>query len=414
MTKNVSPFPLPPRHQPEDWRSKWQVNENGKPICNVHNALVALREDEQLRDILVYDQMSRTILLIRPTPDISGDTDQGDLPRQVRDTDITNIQEFLQVAGLTRLPKEIVYQAVEKRAEERSYHPVQDYLMTLQWDGERRLQGFLNAYLGVPQSDYAKAIGTMFIVSMVARIFEPGCKADYMLVLEGPQGIGKSSACAILAGEWFSDALPDLKSGGKDINQHLNGKWLIEVAEMSALDKAEAAALKAFVTRSVEQYRPPYGRRDVQEPRQCVFIGTTNKMAYLRDETGGRRFWPVLCGVIDLPALARDRDQLFAEAVFLYKNHITWWPTAKFEAEHILPEQEKRYEADAWETAISHYLIGQNKIMLMDVAQQALDFSKPRLGTAEQRRIGAIMERMGWERGKRETSGVPWIRRRPG
>lgn len=216
---------------------------------------------------------------------------------------------------------------------------------------------------------------------------------------------------AILGGAWFSDNLPDVHAG-KDVAQHLNGKWLVEVAELSALDKAEAAALKAFITRPVERYRPSYGRKEVIEPRQCVFIGTTNKTAYLRDETGGRRFWPVKVGAIDTNALARDRDQLFAEAVALYRKGEQWWPDQAFEARHIKPQQDARYEVDAWETAIATYLVARPHVTVMDVARDALHIDTPKLGTHEQRRIAAALEHLGWERGTRGPAGERrWVAR---
>lgn len=302
-----------------------------------------------------------------------------------------------------------MHQATELRARENSFHPVRDYLRSMYWDGVPRISTWLSTYLGAEANEYHQTIGTMFLVMMVARIFEPGCKADYMLVIEGPQGTLKSSACQVLAGDWFADALPDIRSAGKDVAQHLNGKWLIEVAEMSALDKAEASALKAFITRTTERYRPSYGRKEVIEPRQCVFVGTTNESVYLRDKTGGRRFWPVKVGTVDIVALTRDRNQLFAEAVVLYQGGTRWWPNAEFERETIAPEQDVRYEPDAWEDVIETFLQNRSRTTMIEVARDGLHISTDKIGTADQRRIRAALQRLGWQEGRRTGKARWWV-----
>jgi predicted P-loop ATPase len=200
--------------------------------------------------------------------------------------------------------------------------------------------------------------------------------------------------------------LPDI-TAGKDVAQHLNGKWLIEVSEMHSMNRAESAQLKAFITRPIERYRPSYGRKEVIEPRQCVFIGTTNRDCYLRDETGARRFWPIKVGRIDVDALAGDRDQIFAEAVQAYHAKAVWWPDKEFEHQHIVPEQAARYEGDAWEEDIAAYLAAKTRVTIGEVAQHALFIEKPRIGTADQRRIAAILERIGWRR-ERADGNTDW------
>jgi predicted P-loop ATPase len=390
------------------WLEGCQTDKEGDPRGNFANVMLALREDARLEDLLAYDQMLRAEILAKPVPDSFCPPEDA---RPIQDADVSMIQEYLQRRGLEKVSKDTVHQAVALRARERGFHPVQQYLNGLSWDGKPRLATWLHTYLGAEVNAYTAGIGTMFLIAMVARVFQPGCKADYMMVLEGAQGAMKSTACAVLGGPWFSDNLPDIR-GGKDVSQHLNGKWLIEVAEMSALDKAEAAALKAFITRPTERYRPSYGRKDVIEHRQCVFIGTTNKAAYLRDETGGRRFWPVkVAAALDVAGLARDRDQLFAEAVALYKRGEKWWPTREFEAEHIRAEQEARYEADAWEQAIVEWLGTKERVTVLEVARGALSIETAKIGTADQRRISAALERLGWTRGPRGNSGERfWVR----
>ncbi|MDF3625774.1 virulence-associated E family protein [Brytella acorum] len=393
-------------HRANQWLNSLDTDTNSEPRGNLANAMIALREAPELRRLFAYDEMLNAPILCAPVPrtivDYTEDDSRG---RPVRDVDVSAVQEWLQRNGLAKLSKDVAHQAVDQRAVERSFHPVRQWLGHIEWDGTERLDNWLSVYLGAEDTPYTRGIGAMFLIAMVARVMIPGCKADYMMVLEGKQGLRKSTACAILGGKWFSDNLPDIRSAGKDVPQHINGKWLIEVAEMSALDKSEAAALKAFITRSVERYRPSFGRKEVIQPRQCVFIGTTNKEAYLRDETGGRRFWPVKVGKIDTDALARDRDQLFAEAACGFADGEKWWPDSQFEADHIAPEQEARYEADAWEEAVAQFLNGKSKITILEVARQALLIDTPKLGTSDQRRISAVLERLGWVRGVRGNKG---------
>jgi len=391
---------------------------------NLANALLALEKEPELVNAFGYDEMLRTEVLLRP---LFG-SDPNLKPRPVTDADVARVQEHLHWLGMKRLGKDTTHDAINTHARAHAFHPVRDYLNGLRWDGKGRVGTWLSTYLGAKQSDYTEQVGTMFLIGMVARIFEPGCKFDYMLILEGGQALMKSSACAILAGrKYFSDQLPDIIS--KEASQHLRGKWLIEVAELNAYSRAAIDHFKAYLVRQIERYRPPWGHKEVHEPRQCAFIGTTNKSRYLRDETGNRRFWPVATGDIDLDAFGRNRDQLLAEAVSLYRSGVRWWPERDFELQIIAPEQETRFEVDAWEPLIRDFLEEVNRTTVLGIATGALGYEieppesqmgEPpparktpinRFGPAEQRRVTTILTHLGWE--PKRSNRERWWERGP-
>ncbi len=384
-----------------DWLHECQRTQSGALICNQANAVIALQA--LFPAAFTFDEMLQAPVLNEGLTSAEG----GFAARAIRDGDLSFLQNKLQHAGFRRMGWDTVHRAVQVISESTRFHPVRDYLNGLDWDGTGRLDSFFPAYLGSGHGAYECGIGRMFLISMVARVMAPGCKSDHLPVLEGPQGALKSTACAVLGGQWFSDHLPDI-ANGKDASQHLRGKWLIEVSEMHAMGRAEATQLKSFITRQVERFRPSYGRLEVIEPRQCTFIGTTNRDTYLRDETGGRRFWPVKVGHIDIDALARDRDQLFAEALVRYRNGEPWWPDKQFECDHVMPEQAARYEADAWEDTIRDYVATRPQVKIGEIARDALGIETPRIGTADQRRIAAVLELLGWKRQPQAWDGSRW------
>jgi predicted P-loop ATPase len=201
------------------WQDEAIKSARGTPLPIIANVLLALRRDGGLQDAFAFDQMAQTAMLVHPI----GSPMAPFEVRAIVDEDVVYVSEYLQQAGLKHIGSNVVRDAICARAVENAWHPVRDYLDSLQWDGQKRVNVWLTTRLGAELTDYTSAVGKMFLISMVARIYQPGVKVDYMPVLEGLQGALKSTACAVLGGQWFSDAMPEV-SCGKDVSQHLRGK----------------------------------------------------------------------------------------------------------------------------------------------------------------------------------------------
>ncbi len=309
---------------------------------------------------------------------------------------------------------------IEMAAERSTYHPVIDYLDSLTWDGTPRLAHWLVDCCGVEDSEYVRRAGTYFLRSMVARVLTPGAQVDHMLVLEGGQGRGKSSALRVLAGEWFSDT--QLKLGDKDALLGLTGIWLYEVSELDAFSKADVTAVKAFLTTLNDNVRGVYERRVRRRPRQVVMAGTTNQERYLRDMTGNRRFWPVTVGAeVDLEKVAAWRDQLFAEALHDVRAGERWWPLRDEAQSLFVPAQDLRVIADPWFDELPARLaLPKNidqKMWTTSELLHAIGVTADKIDSAGQmaRRIEQIMHALGWSRTRerRQDGTRPHVYARP-
>jgi predicted P-loop ATPase len=378
------------------WQTRLLRNDKGKLISCYENVAQFLENSPDWVGALGYNEFTGGhFVLKQPPPPIT-----AAVGNELEDHFDTEAVRWLERRGLMVKP-DLVRRVVDAIARRNSYHPVRDYLNSLPaWDGKPRIGSWLVDYCGVESSDanpndYAMAVGEKFLISAVARILEPGCKADHILVLEGDQGSGKSSATRILACEWFTDQLGEM--GSKDAAMQVRGVWIVELSELGTLGRSETAREKAFISQQTERFRLPYGHRLVHVARQCVFIATTNSDTWLKDETGGRRFWPVQCRRIDLSALQRDRDQLWAEALARYRAGVPWWLEDAEVIQKATEEQRGRYLEDVWQDKVRHYA----------EEESTLPPSAPR-GSAS---VAEILQRLGVETARQDQAAANRVAR---
>lgn len=378
-------------------------SKEGAIKANLHNALIAFRFCPAWERVAAYDEFANRIVLLEPPPWAASDPREKDraYPRDFSDGDLTEATAWLQAAGI-EVSSSIAGEALLEASRKQGFHPVRRYLDGLTWDGVARIDRWLIDFLGAEDTPLHRAFSTKFLVSAIARVFNPGCKVDTVLVLEGPQGLKKSQALATLAGKWFTDHIPDL--GSKDAAIQLQGVWIVEHAEFDKLGKAEAGRLNTFISSQTDRFRPPFGKSAEDFPRQCVFAATINprSIGYLNDETGARRFWPVTCAVgwapgrkVDIELLAATRDQLWAEARARYRNNELWWLDDGLEARQATLAGD-RLACDPWASAIESYIADLDFVVIADILSNCLGITTRDQNRGNQDRVGRVLRAAGW------------------
>ena len=333
---------------------------------------------------------------------------------RLRDKHITAIRLAIAETYRVEFAFQTVHEVVCAIAEQRTYHPVHRYLTRLRWDGVERIDRYLVDHIGAKDTKLHRAISRRWFLSCVARAMGRGqkpVKVDTVLILVGPQGARKSTSFRTLAGaEWFSDTALDLRN--KDAYQQIRGIYIYELSELAATRARDAETVKAFLSAETDRYRPPYARSPVESHRQVVFVGTTNEASFLADPTGARRFWPVSVGAIDLEAIERDRNMLWAEAVHAWKDGEPWWLTPEQDAE-LRDAQEQYRNEDPWQAAIEEWLEepvrmkrARNGLRIADVLADVLEMDTDKHGKHHEMRLGGVLQSMGWAKRQKSVRGV--------
>jgi len=380
----------------DNWMLSLVCNEEGKvkPGATKNWALF-LENHPETAGVFAFDAFKLRVMLMRRPP---WERDQSWTPRTVQDRDYSEAVMWLEARQMTPKASNIaaVIQTIAERA---GFDRLREYLEGIKWDRRPRVEKWLTYYMGVEDTPYARTVGMRWLVSAVARGLQAGCKVDTMPILEGPQGARKSTALRFLYGDdFFTDGLSDI--GGKDAKMEMQGVWGLEVAEMHKFSAAEVNEVKKFLTQQTDRFRPPYGRAVIEAPRRVVLNGTINPEGnpYLRDPTGARRFWPLTVGSIDTDAIAIDRDQLWAEAVELYRANTPWWVQEDEEAA-VVAEQAKRTDVDVWTDKIAPYVKGLSSVPQIDILSH-LGIPMKDADWRHTGRVGRIMKKLGWTVGR--------------
>ncbi len=391
----------------------WQRAKGGgllpSSIHNVCNFFLCNPASEELHNLLMYNLFTKNIEFSRKPVWL----DPRDVLTPWDETDAIMCKKLFSSAYAYNLQKNLIHEAALAVANVTSYHPIKDYLNSLKWDGVKRVRDWMPTYLGTKDTEYEQAVGELLLIAAVARIFSPGCKYEYLVILEGEQGVGKTRACAILGGEWYGDIVIDVHN--KDTVDAMRLKWIIEVSEMEMARRTDVQAMKTFLSKSVDTVRLAYARGAKDFPRQQVFIGTINPESdgYLKDMTGNRRFFPVTVKQIDQKKLIADRDQLWAEAVVLYealpKNRdLELFLTDPKVYQMAADEADRRRFRDPWMDTVKQWLddpdTERNFVMSKDIYHFAIGGEAKDFDKIKSTRIANVLKDLGW--GKTITKRV--------
>ena len=362
----------------------WTKQGPGDPKSTLGNAVAVLCFDPRWRG-----RIRRDVMRDRLTLDGAA----------LEDEDVHELRLWMQgVYGFC--PSTVsAFEAVQVVGRRNQWNPLQEWLNGLEWDGTARVDYMLTDRFGCDGSDLVRAMSRCFMVGLVARALDPGCQMDSVLILKGNQGIRKTSGLRALAGpEWF--ASPHINVQSKDTAISLRGKWLIEWAELDSMKRSENTAIKAFITERSDTYRPPYGKVAKTFPRTNVFSGTTNDDEFLTDATGDRRYHVVVSDNVDVEGIERDRGQLFAEAVHLYRAGVPWWLTAEQEGERAAANARFR-QVDPWEALIRDWALGRSGFTLEEVLVAALDVKPAHMRHGDRLRAAKVLRLIGYEERRR-------------